>query len=104
VTTCFGLIVAIPNVAAFTLFRNRLRRLMVEVSVAVEEVTFPYRGLKPITGGAAKQAAARAAAAAEAAGKGKEAEPAPPAAEEAPGPDADAGDEETSEHDVEEAE
>lgn len=85
VTTCFGLIVAIPNVAAYTLFRNRLRRLLVEVSVAVEEVTFPYRGLKPITAAAAAAVAGKAAAAAAAAK-----EPA----------SVDEDDEETSEHDV----
>jgi biopolymer transport protein ExbB len=117
VTTCFGLIVAIPNVAAFTLFRNRLRRLMVEVSVAVEEVTFPYRGLKPITAAATKQAAARAAAAQGAAAEeGVAAQAAPAAApagaeaaaavpeSEGEGEEAPADEEETSDHDVAPAE
>jgi biopolymer transport protein ExbB len=109
VTTCFGLIVAIPNVAAFTLFRNKLRRLMVEVSVAVEEVTFPYRGLKPITAQATRQAAAaRAAAQQQAAGEETEGEasvPPPaaaPAGAEAAGsaPAEETGEEETADNEA----
>jgi biopolymer transport protein ExbB len=51
VTTCFGLIVAIPNVVAYALFHNRLRRLLAELSVEVEEVMIPLRGLKPMPTG-----------------------------------------------------
>lgn len=45
VTTCFGLIVAIPNVVAFTFFRNKLRRLMADLSVLVDEFMMPFRSI-----------------------------------------------------------
>ena len=59
VTTCFGLIVAIPNVIAFTFFRNRLHRLLAEVGLVVEELLMPFRGLKamPAKAAAAKKTA-----------------------------------------------
>ena len=47
VTTCFGLVVAIPNVVAFTFFRNKLQRILAEISVVVEDLMTPFRGLKP---------------------------------------------------------
>jgi len=50
VTTCFGLVVAIPNVIAYSMFRNKLHRLLAEVSLVVEDLTTPFRGLKPTPG------------------------------------------------------
>jgi len=89
VTTCFGLIVAIPNVIAFTFFRNRLHRLLAEVGLVVEELLMPFRGLKAMP---AKAAAVK-----------KSAPPAPepaadevvPEAEAAPVEEAEAAPEET---------
>ena len=49
VTTCFGLIVAIPNVVAYTLFRNRLQQLMADLGLVIEELTMPFRSLMPGT-------------------------------------------------------
>ena len=46
VTTCFGLIVAIPNVVAYTLFRNRLHRLLAELGLVVEELMMPFAKLQ----------------------------------------------------------
>jgi biopolymer transport protein ExbB len=59
VTTCFGLVVAIPNVIAYSMFRNKLHRLLAEVSLVVEDLTTPFRGLKP-TPGARRPASAQA--------------------------------------------
>ena len=47
VTTCFGLVVAIPNVVAYTFFRNKLQKIMAEVSVVVEDLMTPFRRLQP---------------------------------------------------------
>ena len=52
VTTCFGLVVAIPNVVAFTFFRNKMRRYMADLSVLVDEFMLPYRD-KPVAAAAA---------------------------------------------------
>ena len=46
VTTAFGLLVAIPNVVAFTFFRNKLQKIMAEVGIVVEDLMTPFRGLK----------------------------------------------------------
>jgi len=48
VTTVMGLIVAIPCVVCHTFFRNRLHRLLGELSLEVEELMMPFRGLKPV--------------------------------------------------------
>lgn len=67
VTTFFGLTVAIPNVVAFTVFKNRLERIMIELGVVVEELMAPFKSLKPApapAAGAARQQAAKSAGAA----------------------------------------
>lgn len=43
VTTLFGLIVAIPTMAFFTFFRNRVQKLSVEVLTVVTELTDRFR-------------------------------------------------------------
>lgn len=48
VTTCFGLIVAIPNVVAYTFFRNKLHLLLADLSLVVEDLMTPFRGSGPI--------------------------------------------------------
>jgi len=83
VTTCFGLIVAIPNVWAYTAFRNRLERLMMELSIVASELMTPFKGLRPVTAvprPAARPAAASVAAAAAGAATEKETDKAPEAA------------------------
>jgi biopolymer transport protein ExbB len=45
VTTCFGLIVAIPNVVAHTFFRNKLHRMLADLALVVEELMLPFRGM-----------------------------------------------------------
>jgi biopolymer transport protein ExbB len=47
ITTVFGLIVAIPDVCAYTYFKNRLERLMMDLSLSVDDVMSPFKGLKP---------------------------------------------------------
>lgn len=47
VTTCLGLIVAIPNVIAYTVFRNRLHKLLAELGIVVEELMMPFRSVTP---------------------------------------------------------
>ncbi len=56
VTTCFGLIVAIPNVVAFTFFRNRLHVLLADTAIVVEDLMLPFRKLKPTPAKAATKA------------------------------------------------
>jgi len=57
VTTCFGLIAAIPNVFFFNLFRNRVVNLMIEASTMAEDLMVRFKGLQP---SAAKTTAAAA--------------------------------------------
>ena len=47
VTTCFGLIVAIPNVVAFTFFRDYLHRLLADLGVLLEELVMAGKGVVP---------------------------------------------------------
>ena len=47
VTTCFGLIVAIPNVIAFTFFRDYLHRLFADLGILLEELMMAFKGVKP---------------------------------------------------------
>ena len=49
VTTCFGLIAAIPNVFFFTVFRNRVVNLMIEVSTVADDLMVRFKGLQPST-------------------------------------------------------
>ena len=43
VTTCFGLVVAIPNVVAYTFFRNRLHVMLADLGLLVEDLMTPFR-------------------------------------------------------------
>jgi biopolymer transport protein ExbB/TolQ len=45
VTTCFGLIVAIPNVVAFTFFTNHLHKLMAELGMTLDKLVLRSRVL-----------------------------------------------------------
>jgi len=47
VTTCFGLIVAIPNVIAFTFFRDYLHRLLADLGVLLDDLMMAFKGVKP---------------------------------------------------------
>lgn len=47
VTTCFGLIVAIPNVVASTFFRNYLHRLLAELGILLEDLAMAFKGVTP---------------------------------------------------------
>ena len=47
VTTVEGLIVAIPSLAAFAIFRNRVDHFVAEVTYAVQHVTAPMKRLRP---------------------------------------------------------
>lgn len=49
VTTCFGLVVAIPNVVAYTFFRNRLHVLLADLGLLVEDLMTPFRVGVPVT-------------------------------------------------------
>jgi len=51
-TTLMGLIVAIPAMAAYVYFRNRVVNLMNETAVVVEELLFPFKkgGFREATG------------------------------------------------------
>jgi len=75
VTTFFGLLVAIPNVCAFTFFRNRLVRLMIDVGIAADELMGRFKGLRASPRPAPKPAAPKAPAPEEA--KPEEEEPEP---------------------------
>lgn len=83
VTTFFGLIVAIPNVWAYTAFRNRLDRLMMDLSIVATELMAPFKGLRaaptPARAAAARPAAASVAAVEEAAAAEAPSEAAAPA-------------------------
>ena len=57
-TTCMGLMVAVPAIVAYTVFRNRAVRLMLEVGVAATELTSRFKGMRIAP--AAAQAAAPA--------------------------------------------
>ena len=57
-TTCMGLMVAVPAIVAYTIFRNRAVRLMLEVGVVATELTSRFRGMRIAP--AAAQAAAPA--------------------------------------------
>ena len=56
VTTAFGLIVAIPNVVAYTVFRNRLTRLLADMGLVVEELMTPFRVQSAAAASAASEA------------------------------------------------
>ena len=86
VTTWFGLLVAIPNVVAYQLLRNKLQRLLAGLSIAVEELMSPFKGLKPQAARPATAGAARPADAGAGEAEAAEAQPAEaaPAAEAAP--------------------
>jgi len=47
VTTCFGLVVAIPNVVAYTFFRNRLHVMLADLGLLVEDLMTPFRVGEP---------------------------------------------------------
>ncbi len=49
VTTCMGLIVAVPAIVAYAVFRNRAVRLMLEVGVVATELTSRFKALKAVT-------------------------------------------------------
>ena len=90
VTTCFGLVVAIPNVWAYTTFRNKLDRIMMELSIVVGELMMPFKALKAAPAAAARPAAKRPAAASVAAtaAKAAPADEAPAKGEETDKPEA----------------
>jgi len=70
VTTCEGLIVAVPVLVAYAIFRNRVTTLMLEAGVAASELIGRFKGVE-IT-------PAMTAGVAEAAQKSKKAPPPPP--------------------------
>ncbi len=53
VTTCMGLIVAVPAVVAYAVFRNRAVRLMLEVGVLASDLTARFKGLRVTASAAA---------------------------------------------------
>jgi len=60
-TTCMGLIVAVPAIIAYTIFRNKAVRMMLEVGVVATELTSRFKGMR-IAPAAAQPAAQPAAA------------------------------------------
>jgi len=83
ITTVFGLIVAIPNIVIFTLLRNRVVRLMLEIGVVAEELMSRFKGMTvaPAASGVTLPSAAKAATAARPASP---AQPAPPPGQQPP--------------------
>jgi biopolymer transport protein ExbB len=57
VTTFLGLLVAIPNVVCFTLFRNKVVRILLEVGVVAEELMGRFKTMQIQGGGAPAPAA-----------------------------------------------
>lgn len=49
ITTVLGLIVAIPNVFAFTMLKNRVTRMFLQLGVVTEELMSPLKGLRVVT-------------------------------------------------------
>ena len=56
-TVALGLVVALVNGAAATLFRHRLHRQLTRLGLVVEELMMPFRGLKAMLPKASEAAA-----------------------------------------------
>ncbi len=52
ITTVLGLVVAIPNVFAFTMLKNRVTRMFLQLGVVTEELMSPLKGLRVVSGAA----------------------------------------------------
>jgi biopolymer transport protein ExbB len=52
VNTVLGLAVAIPNVCVFTLLKNRVTRMFLQLGVVTEELMSPLKGLRVVSGAA----------------------------------------------------
>ena len=52
VNTVLGLAVAIPNVCVFTLFKNRVTRMFLQLGVVAEELMSPLKGMRVVSGAA----------------------------------------------------
>jgi biopolymer transport protein ExbB/TolQ len=76
VTTCEGLIVAVPVLLAYAVFRNRVTTLMLEVSAAATDLIDELRGVEITPEMAAELEEAEESPAEE--GKGPEQPPPPP--------------------------
>jgi biopolymer transport protein ExbB len=50
VNTVLGLAVAIPNVCVFTLLKNRVTRMFLQMGVVTEEIISPLKGLRVVQG------------------------------------------------------